>query len=57
MRSKHRFHLRLKFSKKLWDRWLERLNGPDPDDPQYVYLSEGIQKFRASCALKEKFPL
>lgn len=53
MRANHRAHMRIRFSKKLWDRWLERLQGPSPQDPQYRYLADGIALFRKSLAEKE----
>lgn len=54
MRPNRRFVMRARFSKKIWDRWLDRLNGPDPADPQYRYLADGIADFRRRCAVNEK---
>lgn len=56
MRSKTRFSMRSKFTKELWVLWLDRLNGPDTADAQHRCLAQGIEEFRARCALKEKFP-
>ena len=50
MRSKLRASMRVHFSKRLWNRWLNDLNGPHEDDPQFVYLRDGIAKFRRSLA-------
>jgi len=56
MRSKIRAGMRTPFTHKLWNRWLDRLNGPDPADPQYCYLKAGIAHFRQLCAEREKGP-
>lgn len=53
MRANRRANMRTPFSRKLWDRWLERLQGPNPADPQYRYLADGIALFRKSLAEKE----
>lgn len=53
MRTLRRAGLRTRFTRKIWNRWLERLNGPDPHDPQYRYLAAGIASFRRTLASKE----
>lgn len=53
MRSKFRASMRMRFDKRMWDRWLAHLNGPDEADPQYRYLRNGIAEFRRSMAEKE----
>ena len=52
-RPHYRWHMRVPFSRKLWDRWLARLNGPDENDPTYRYLAGGIAEFRRKLATKE----
>ncbi len=54
MRANRRSVMRAAFTPKIWNRWLERLNGPDPADPQYRYLADGIAEFRRRCAEREK---
>ena len=54
MRHNRRFTMRSKFSIQLWNRWLSRLNGPDPNDPQYKFLKEGIAHFRQTLESLEK---
>ena len=53
MRSPRRAGMRTRFSRRIWDRWLAQLNGPNPNDPQYRYLSSGIAQFRRQLAQKE----
>jgi hypothetical protein len=57
VRPNYRYSMRVKFSRKIWDRWLERLSGPDEADPRYAYLKDGIADFRRLCAEREKGPL
>jgi len=44
---------RTPFTRRMWQAWLRRLNGPEGADPQYRYLSRGIQEFREMLAGKE----
>lgn len=46
-------HPKKRFTPKLWNHWLARLAGPDEQDPQYRYLSDGIATFRKQLAAKE----
>jgi hypothetical protein len=54
MRTRIRASMLSHFSKAMWNRWLAQLNGPDDQDPQYRYLSEGIATFRQQLAAKDK---
>ena len=54
MRENYRAIVQTKFSIKLWNIWLARLNGPHPHDPQANHLRAGIAHFRALCAQREK---
>lgn len=51
MRANYRASMRTKFSRRLWDRWLNRLNGVH--EPSVMHLAAGIDHFRKACALKE----
>ena len=53
MRTKVRACMLSHFSKAMWNRWLAQLNGPDESDPQFRYLSAGINSFRRQLAAKE----
>lgn len=54
MRSALRAGMRTRFSVALWNKWLARLNGPDPNDPQYLYLKSGIAQFRRMLAKQDE---
>lgn len=54
MRTPIRAGMHTRFTRKMWDRLLARTAGPDPSDPQYRYLADGIAHFRKLCAEREK---
>jgi len=56
MRTSLRAGMKTPFTRKMWDRWLARMSGPDEADPQYCYLKAGIAHFRQLCAEREKGP-
>lgn len=53
MRTQIRASMIAHFSKAMWERWLNELNGPDENDPQFIYLRDGIAKFRRALAEAE----
>ncbi len=46
------YNHRVPFTRQLWDRWLNRLNGGE-FSPQYRHLAQGITAFRRVLAEKE----
>jgi len=47
------YNHRVPFTRKLWDRWLARLNGSEQDNLENQYLAQGIAQFRATLAKRE----